>query len=169
MITVNEAVSASVAAEAQRHDETYLVHPDRDPEMGRFSQFPGDARAALAPILAHQHLRAELAHPTSREQRRPGYKWILFGDDDTLWFMEGVLQLLQTFDHNLPYVITDEIFWHTWGEAAAERFHEDGPPCCLPCQFNSSGAHCYPCSTCTKKAKRITLCRAYANGGYPHG
>ena len=34
------------------------------------------------------------------------YKWLLYGDDDTMWFIEGVLKLAQTLDHELPYFIT---------------------------------------------------------------
>ena len=34
------------------------------------------------------------------------YKWILYGDDDTFFFVDGVLELLQDFDHSLPYFIT---------------------------------------------------------------
>jgi len=34
------------------------------------------------------------------------YKWILYGDDDTFFFVDGVLELLQDFDPSLPYFIT---------------------------------------------------------------
>ena len=36
------------------------------------------------------------------------YKWILYGDDDTFFFVDGVLELLQDFDPSLPYFITGE-------------------------------------------------------------
>ena len=134
-IAVDQPASEAVATEGKKHRETYFVHADRDHELGHFTQFPGDARAALAPFLAHRHLEPDPTQPST------AYKWILFGDDDTLWFMEGVLNLLQTFDHDMPLAITDEIFWHSWGDATAPRFHEDGPPRCLPCHFNQSGAH----------------------------
>ena len=35
-----------------------------------------------------------------------GYKWMLYGDDDTLWFVGGVLDLLKDLDPEMPYVIT---------------------------------------------------------------
>ncbi len=133
IITLDQSPSEAVVEEGQRHQETYLVHADRDSALGHFSQFPGDARVALAPFLAHRHLEPDPAEPNA------DYKWVLSGDDDTLWFMDGVSKLLQTFDHNMPYAITDEIFWHSWGDAAPDRFHEDGPPRCLPCHFNVSG------------------------------
>ena len=28
--------------------------------------------------------------------------------DDTIWFWEGILRLLEEFDHNTPYIITGE-------------------------------------------------------------
>ena len=31
---------------------------------------------------------------------------MLYGDDDTLWFMGGVLDLLKDLDPQMPYVIT---------------------------------------------------------------
>ena len=34
------------------------------------------------------------------------YKWMLYGDDDTLWFTGGVLDLLKDLDPDMPYVIT---------------------------------------------------------------
>jgi len=34
------------------------------------------------------------------------YSWLLYGDDDTLFFIDSVSELLQDFDPSLPYVIT---------------------------------------------------------------
>lgn len=34
------------------------------------------------------------------------YEWMLYGHDDTLFFVEGILDLLQDFDPALPYIIT---------------------------------------------------------------
>ena len=54
----------------------------------------GDSRAALAPVLAHKTLP-------------PGsFKWMLFGDDDTIFFVDSVLEFLQDFDPDLPYFIS---------------------------------------------------------------
>ena len=41
------------------------------------------------------------------------YKWILYGDDDTFFFVDGVLELLQDFDPSLPYFITGMGFAQT--------------------------------------------------------
>ena len=34
------------------------------------------------------------------------YSWMLYGDDDTLFFIDSVSELLQDFDPSLPYMIT---------------------------------------------------------------
>ena len=34
------------------------------------------------------------------------YSWMFYGDDDTMFFVDNVLDLLQDFDPNLPYIIT---------------------------------------------------------------
>lgn len=34
------------------------------------------------------------------------YSWMLYGDDDTLFFIDSVSELLQDFDPSLPYIIT---------------------------------------------------------------
>ena len=49
----------------------------------------------MAPFLAHKALG-------------PSYKWLLYGDDDTQFFVDGVLRLVQDFDPDVPWFITDE-------------------------------------------------------------
>lgn len=34
------------------------------------------------------------------------YKWMLYGDDDTLFFVDGIVSLLQDFDPEMPYFIS---------------------------------------------------------------
>ena len=34
------------------------------------------------------------------------YKWLLYGDDDTVWFMDGVLDVLSDLDPDTPYFIS---------------------------------------------------------------
>lgn len=36
---------------------------------------------------------------------------MLYGDDDTLFFVDAVLDLLQPFDPELPYAISDNIWF----------------------------------------------------------
>lgn len=54
-------------------------------------------RAAMTPFLANQSLGVD------------SYKWILFGEDDTVFFISNAMKLLQHLDHNLPYLLTDNI------------------------------------------------------------
>ena len=50
------------------------------------------------------------------------YKWMLYGDDDTLFFVDAVLDLLLPYDPELPYAISDNI----WFEAnSAQASHHD--------------------------------------------
>lgn len=42
------------------------------------------------------------------------YKWILYGDDDTVFFIDNVLDLVKDLDHNMPYFISDAIWWPNW-------------------------------------------------------
>ena len=37
-----------------------------------------------------------------------GYRWILYGDDDTFWFVGGVLDLLKDLDPDMPYIVTGD-------------------------------------------------------------
>ena len=55
-------------------------------------------RAALAPFLANK-----TAAPGS-------YKWILYGDDDTFWFIDNVLAYLDQLDPDMPYLLSDNIW-----------------------------------------------------------
>ncbi|KAK9850622.1 hypothetical protein WJX84_008369 [Apatococcus fuscideae] len=127
VIVQNEKPTAELLEAGARHSELYLDYPDRENSATFHSQYPGDVRLALAPFLAAKHL-----DPST-------YKWLLVGDDDTFWFLEGVLKLTNDLDHTLPYIITDERYWHNWERPHVPRFIEDGAPRCLPCNFNPAG------------------------------
>ena len=38
------------------------------------------------------------------------YSWLLYGDDDTVFFIDSVSELLQDFDPSLPYLITGMLY-----------------------------------------------------------
>lgn len=42
------------------------------------------------------------------------YKWILYGDDDTVWVPENVLKMLNGLDHTMPYFLSDHIWFPEW-------------------------------------------------------
>ena len=56
-------------------------------------------RAAMTPFLANQSFGVD------------SYKWILFGEDDTVLFVENALKLLGHLDPDLPYFLTDNIHY----------------------------------------------------------
>lgn len=42
----------------------------------------------------------------AHKQIGDNYKWLLYGDDDTVWFMDGVLRFLEDLDPDMPYFIS---------------------------------------------------------------
>lgn len=75
--------------------ETWGYYPDAQPVR---SFYPGDQRAALAPFLAFRELGDT-------------FKWLLYGDDDTVFFVDAALRLASTMDPDMPYIITDNMWW----------------------------------------------------------
>ena len=57
-------------------------------------------------MLCHTALCLALMASSMLQAFKGEYKWILYGDDDTFFFVDGVLELLQDFDPSLPYFIT---------------------------------------------------------------
>ena len=47
-----------------------------------------------------------LIHDIVSQDFHGDYKWMLFGHDDTFFFVNNVLELLQDFDPDMPYIIT---------------------------------------------------------------
>ena len=83
-------------AEGRQHNEFWGDYPDIwDEPWGRVHR-PFDSRAAMAPFVAHQLLKREGVD----------YKWLLYGDDDTMWFLSAVVDLLKDYDADLPYFIS---------------------------------------------------------------
>ena len=48
----------------------------------------------MAPFLAHSKLHHD------------SYKWMLFGDDDTVFFIDNIADFLSDFDPQIPYFIS---------------------------------------------------------------
>lgn len=90
VISTNSEPTAAIQAEAAQNNETWVFYPDDAPAR---SFYKGDSRAALAPFLAHKELGDT-------------YKWMLYGDDDTQFFLDGALRLAKDFDPDLPWFIT---------------------------------------------------------------
>lgn len=62
-----------------------------------------------------------------------GYKWLLFGGADTVFFPDAVLQMLEDFNPQIPYLITDNMWW---GNQHGGPFK--GTPRCIPCHFEKN-------------------------------
>ncbi|KAG2494747.1 hypothetical protein HYH03_006993 [Edaphochlamys debaryana] len=100
----------------------------------------GDRRAAMAPILAYSTLADPAAmYPWTLQPPKPRakeavggsaqasaekgagagssgvdtdpFKWMLMGDDDTVFFMRGVKALLRDYDPQLPYFLSDYLYY----------------------------------------------------------
>ena len=54
---------------------------------------------------AKQALRLQVPF-IAHKQLGDSYKWLLYGDDDTVWFMDGVLRFLEDLDPDMPYFIS---------------------------------------------------------------
>ena len=90
LIAANFHPSEAMLADGRAHNETWVYYPDDVPLR---SMYAGDSRAALMPFLAHKVFGAT-------------YKRVLYGDDDTIFFIDTILRLLHDFDEQLPYFIT---------------------------------------------------------------
>lgn len=94
--------------------EIYAHYRDED-ENNKMMNYPGDLRAALMPMLAYKAM-----------QHIP-FKWLLYADDDTFFFMDNVKRHLEDYDHTLPIVLTDHLM----------PGHPITKPRCLPCHLSS--------------------------------
>lgn len=58
-----------------------------------------ECRAAAAPFLGNFTVGSQ------------NYKWLIFGDDDTVFLIDNVLKLVNEMDHKVPYFMTDHIWF----------------------------------------------------------
>lgn len=118
-VALNESALAATHPNLTGSTEIWGYYPDDWPLKGLHA---GDTRAALTPFLAHEAYEGK-------------YSWLLYGDDDTLFFIDSVSELLQDFDPSLPYVITDHYWWADEPESE-DHFHpHERAPRCLPCHW----------------------------------
>jgi hypothetical protein len=94
---------------------------------------PSSGRRHLHQQAPQQHQQAPQQQQQTPQQQQAPFKWMLYGDDDTLWHMPGVLRLLQHYDPELPYAISD-YFWY------ADASPSVVAPRCLPCHFKGTAA-----------------------------
>ncbi|KAK9785869.1 hypothetical protein WJX73_002692 [Symbiochloris irregularis] len=83
-----------------------------------------DLRAAIAPFLANNTIGLD------------SYKWLLYGDDDTVFFIDNVIKVLGDLDYAQPYFLSDALWWPETGNVSSLRLHPNrDAPRCLPCNF----------------------------------
>eukprot|EP00798_Chlamydomonas_sp_ICE-L_P012435 gene12435-15634_t len=83
---------------SEEYNEFYVAAPD-DGEgyWGEklHARYAGDPRAAYSPVLAHRYFKGK-------------YKWMIHGDDDTIFFLHAVRTLLKDYDHQTIHAISGE-------------------------------------------------------------
>ncbi|KAK9803696.1 hypothetical protein WJX73_002056 [Symbiochloris irregularis] len=127
-LVTNYTVGDELRAEGAKRNETWAFYPDDRP-LRTLALF-GDSRAALAPFLAHKYYG-------------DSYKWLMYGDDDTLFFPHALKRTLQNLDPNIPYFLTDHMWWT---EIELDRPDHPRPgttyhpqpkaPRCVPCNYH---------------------------------
>lgn len=118
-VALNESALAATHPNLTGSTEIWGYYPDDWPLKGLHA---GDTRAALTPFLAHEAYEGQ-------------YSWMLYGDDDTLFFIDSVSELLQDFDPSLPYVITDHYWWADEPDSESHFHPHERAPRCLPCHW----------------------------------
>ncbi|KAK9817252.1 hypothetical protein WJX72_011896 [[Myrmecia] bisecta] len=123
LIATNNTELAEQRNEAGRGiNEAWQFYPDDKPLR---ALHPGDTRAAVAPFMAHTVFG-------------DSYKWCLYGDDDTVWFIDGILDLVQDIDPDMPYFITDHLWWSSINNTIGNHPNLEAPRC-LPCGHEPEG------------------------------
>jgi hypothetical protein len=91
------------------------------------------------------------------------FKWVLYGDDDTLFFLEAAMKVVEGLDPDMPYWLAD----NQWGSdlmGGGMRHPHRGAPVCVPCGYAGDTSQLAfpapPACTCTPAA----LCAADTTG-----
>jgi hypothetical protein len=89
------------------------------------------------------HLRAAMSFVLAHKAVGPTYKWMLGGDDDTLFYPQNLIRILSHLNHSMPYFISDDIWFASLSDSRSETPFSDGyynffhsnpyAPRCLPC------------------------------------
>ena len=143
-------ISTAFLDQKERYKETYGYFGDMH-DSRRWSQ-AGDARCAgdhlgwLRPWRCHRERGVKTGACPCRAALAPfranktvgldNFKWILYGDDDTVFFPQNVLDLVNGLDHNMPYYLTDHLWFPEWKGAAP--LAADVACCCRRCSRSCS-------------------------------
>lgn len=109
---------------AGKFKETWRTFQDIGDSELALGPRSGDLRAAIAPFVANL-----TAGGTDK------YKWILYGDDDTVFNIDGVLKAVSGLNPDHPYLLTDAL-WFPEGINGDVKVHPNREaPRCLPCEY----------------------------------
>jgi hypothetical protein len=86
---------------AAAHALEGLEELDYYPDASAVPSNPGVHRLAMAPALAAAHLA----------KTNSNYRWMLYGDDDTVFVVHNVQQLLRGYNAALPVLLSDSYWW----------------------------------------------------------
>ncbi len=110
LTNVTGAELAAEAAEGAEHCEIWRHFPDRHVVVEGFPRpLLGELRYAMAPFLAYEWLgegRGKRGGGGEGEGGGAPFKWLLYGDDDTMWFQAGVAALVAPLDPQQPWFLT---------------------------------------------------------------
>ena len=84
--------------EGSKYNEVYGLCPDQVVSDTRWHK-AGDLRATVTPFLANLTIGSD------------NFKWMLFGDDDTVFLIDNVLNLIPHLDPMVPYYMTDHLWY----------------------------------------------------------
>ena len=84
--------------EGSKFNEVYGVCPDQVVKDARWHK-AGDLRATVTPFLANMTIGPD------------NFAWMLFGDDDTVFLIDNVLNLIPHLDPTIPYYLTDHLWY----------------------------------------------------------
>lgn len=108
---------------ATLHNEVFGVCPDQAVTDAKWHK-AGDLRATVAPFLANMTIGPD------------NFKWMLFGDDDTVFLIDNVLNLLPHLDPTVPYFMTDHLWYpEVVGGKQLHTHANRQAPRCLPCNY----------------------------------
>ncbi|KXZ55282.1 hypothetical protein GPECTOR_3g419 [Gonium pectorale] len=137
------------------HRESFTITPD-------FPGYPPVLRAALTPLFALDALGADR------------FKWLLYGDDDTVWVPPAVLRLLNDAGLNAeePHMLSDFLTEcpdsNRPAHCAEASFVED--PRCLPCPEGRAFCPCKLPPECTQPDNwAFQNCTAHKARVLPYG
>ncbi|KAK9816501.1 hypothetical protein WJX72_001161 [[Myrmecia] bisecta] len=121
-VLADKPLSPTLMDKARLHRETWSTYRDIETPGLTIGPRSGDLRAAMVPFVANFTFGAN------------SYKWMLYGDDDTVFFIDNILAVLNTMDHTVPYLISDALWFPEGGNGTKLHPNREAPRC-LPCKY----------------------------------